>query len=637
MFFVERNLGRLSDATVQWQVVGLNASTQLDQTSGMLSFAVGQQYATITLRPIDDGNAPERSRRFVIALNSPTGGAIVPSASATAILTMASENDPHGVFSIEAVSNTPYDEPINGTVAVEFVIRRAGGTFGRVDVSYEAASGTATSGADFAAVSGVIQFAEGESARSVFVYVLPDTIPEVVETGYMLVTGASVVPADSEAPFGGGVISPRVAIGTGSVAAFSIVANDYANGVFQVMRVSPAAVQEGQVVAFIIQRAAGSFGTVDVRWTAPLSGNFTGGDVNVTVGEVRFLEGETVKPVWILVVDDTIPEIDETFSVVITLVSQIDPSLAAVGTRVIEGTPPVTVGGSDSVTFTILQNDDANGVFQFAAAARLLTADEPESGVAPVALLIERTAGAFGTASVQCRLMNLTNDMSALSSGGYQPLTAPVVFEEGVTTGACTFYVLADDIPEIQEMYSITLTGVSSNARIESGAASASTIIIRANDDPFGTFTFDARSVDVTEPTADEPSNSTATAPRRIRIVRTGGSFGMATVMYRTRILSGDDLLRDLTADPVFLDDPAPSNDSLLFRIYNAPVAGKLNVVPLIRNLNGTRGVQGCLLACALDARCVSVNVGVNGTAGQQNACDLLVVTSSSGVAVDAS
>jgi hypothetical protein len=290
VYFVERLPGRLSDATVQWQVAGVNASTQLDQTSGTLSFVTGQQFASFTLRPIDDGNDPERKRTFSITLTAPTGGAIISVDRANATLNLMSENDPHGVFSIEAASSVPVDEPVNGTVTVEFIIRRAAGLFGRVDVFYESASGTATSGADFAPVSGVVQFAEGQSTASVFVNVLADTVPEVVETGYMLVTGAVVVPADSQAPFAQGATSPRVAIGTASVAAFTITANDYANGVFYVFRVSPTVVQEGQVATFMINRMAGTFGTVDVRWTVPSPvGNFTAGDINATVGDVSFI------------------------------------------------------------------------------------------------------------------------------------------------------------------------------------------------------------------------------------------------------------------------------------------------------------------------------------------------------------
>ena len=52
-------------------------------------------------------------------------------------------------------------------------ISRSSGTRGHVPVSYSAAAGTAVDGVDFSAVSGVLAFADGQSAATFSVLVSP--------------------------------------------------------------------------------------------------------------------------------------------------------------------------------------------------------------------------------------------------------------------------------------------------------------------------------------------------------------------------------------------------------------------------------------------------------------------------------
>jgi hypothetical protein len=61
-------------------------------------------------------------------------------------------------------------------------VSRVGAADGGMTVSYSSAPGTATSGADYTPVSGVLNFADGETNKSFDVPILADTIPELNET-----------------------------------------------------------------------------------------------------------------------------------------------------------------------------------------------------------------------------------------------------------------------------------------------------------------------------------------------------------------------------------------------------------------------------------------------------------------------
>jgi len=65
----------------------------------------------------------------------------------------------------------------------------------------------------------------------------------------------------------------------------------------------------------------------------------------------------------------------------------------------------------------------------------------------------------------------------------------------GVSQGAITVQVLEDDVPEAQEL--LTLTLVASTGDTVLGTPTSATLIIPPNDDPNGRFSFSPEAVDV--------------------------------------------------------------------------------------------------------------------------------------------
>jgi YD repeat-containing protein len=91
--------------------------------------------------------------------------------------------------------------------SLSFTVTRTGYTSSAVSVSYASASGTATSGTDFTAVSSTLNFTSGQTTKTITVSTTNDTSPESNET--MTVSLSS--------PSSGTVIATGAGSGTGTI------------------------------------------------------------------------------------------------------------------------------------------------------------------------------------------------------------------------------------------------------------------------------------------------------------------------------------------------------------------------------------------------------------------------------------
>jgi surface-anchored protein len=89
-------------------------------------------------------------------------------------------------FSVMSVGELQFDSSSysvnegDGTATIDVI--RAGGSDGRITVDYATSNGTATAGADFTTTSGVLEFLDGETVKSVVIPILEDSVVEEVET-----------------------------------------------------------------------------------------------------------------------------------------------------------------------------------------------------------------------------------------------------------------------------------------------------------------------------------------------------------------------------------------------------------------------------------------------------------------------
>src|SRR5437773_689958 len=174
-------------ASVDYASSDGTASTPQDYAaiSGTLTLTAGEIFKDITI-PIVDDNITEGTETFGLTLSHVTGAASLGSPSTTSVL--IDDNDPTPTISVNDVTVIEGD---SGTINAVFTVNLSNPSAFTVTINYATADGAATAGADYQATSGVLTFNPGETTRNISVPVNGDLVPEVNETFFLNLSGAS--------------------------------------------------------------------------------------------------------------------------------------------------------------------------------------------------------------------------------------------------------------------------------------------------------------------------------------------------------------------------------------------------------------------------------------------------------------
>ncbi|MBW4604868.1 MAG: DUF4347 domain-containing protein [Calothrix sp. FI2-JRJ7] len=148
---------------------GAIAGDDYVQTSGTLTFAPGETSKTVTISLIDD-NLLEGLETFTFVVDQAEGATL--GTQRTAKITINDDEANDLSFSVPTVS----EKDGNAMVTV-----RRSNTNGAASVDYTTVDGTAVSGSDYQAISGTLEFASGESIKTISIPLVNDTAPEVNE------------------------------------------------------------------------------------------------------------------------------------------------------------------------------------------------------------------------------------------------------------------------------------------------------------------------------------------------------------------------------------------------------------------------------------------------------------------------
>lgn len=130
-----------------------------------LSFALGETAKQIAV-PLLNNGIKQGTRRFALALSKPAGGAVLGTPATTAI--SISDNDPGVGFEAAGYTNS---WNLSGEFSVT-VLRGNDWFLGPFTVDYATSDVTATSGVDYQAVSGTLDFKENETVKSLVIPIL---------------------------------------------------------------------------------------------------------------------------------------------------------------------------------------------------------------------------------------------------------------------------------------------------------------------------------------------------------------------------------------------------------------------------------------------------------------------------------
>lgn len=169
---VSRTGGSSGTVTVDYQASDGAATAgqdyQLD--AGTLTFAEGEISRNIAVTIIDD-SVYEGDEDFSITLGNPQGGATLGTQSTTNAVILDDDPAPQpGTLVLAAGS---YSVAENGG-SVQLSVLRSGGSDGVVTVQYATADGSAVAGSDYAAASGTLTLADGQTSAGFIVNITDD-------------------------------------------------------------------------------------------------------------------------------------------------------------------------------------------------------------------------------------------------------------------------------------------------------------------------------------------------------------------------------------------------------------------------------------------------------------------------------
>lgn len=147
--------------------------------SGTITWPDGTTGAVNIVLPIVNDSLNEAAETFTFVLTNLTGGASLGSSTAT--ITIADDDVARPVGTLELSSAAIATSESSGQVVLQ--VARNGGSAGVVSVAYSTAAGTATAGGDFTPVSGILSWADGDTApKNITLPVLNDTVNEPTES-----------------------------------------------------------------------------------------------------------------------------------------------------------------------------------------------------------------------------------------------------------------------------------------------------------------------------------------------------------------------------------------------------------------------------------------------------------------------
>jgi hypothetical protein len=277
------------------------ASSDYAATRGTVTFAQGETAKTVTVQ-VNGDTSVEPDEVFNLSLSNATGNATV--ADAQGVGTIVNDDQvvivpPSGI----SIGDVTTAEGNAGQTAFRFTVALDGPQAAPVTVDFATADGTATASGDYAATSGTLTFAPGETAKTATVQANGDTTVEPDETFTVNLSNA----------VGNATIADAQAVAT--------IVNDDRTATPPPARISIADVtmaegNAGQTAfRFTVSLDGAQSGPVTVDFSTANGTATAPGDYVAGSGTVTFAPGDTAKTVTVQVNGDTRKEANETFTV----------------------------------------------------------------------------------------------------------------------------------------------------------------------------------------------------------------------------------------------------------------------------------------------------------------------------------
>ena len=235
--------------------------------SGTVTFLPNQTSRPVSVT-VNGDTLDEANETYLVTLSNPTNATIL---DGQGLGTITDDDTPPTV----SVDNVTVTEGNSGNVNATFDVTLSTASGQAASVNYATADGTATAPADYAATSGTLNFAAGETTKQVTVLVHGDTLDEANETFTLNLSNPSNV-----------TIADGIGVGT--------ITDDDAQPALSVNNVTVTEGDSGTVNAtFTVSLSAASgltvtvdYATADGTATAPADYAATSGTLTFTPGQI---------------------------------------------------------------------------------------------------------------------------------------------------------------------------------------------------------------------------------------------------------------------------------------------------------------------------------------------------------------
>ena len=397
-FTVSLDAASTREVTVSYETENGTAEAGADftGTDGVLTFAAGETSGTVYVPVIDD-DAAEPGESFSLRLGAPVN-AVLGDALGVGRIT---DDDDLPMLSVLGATASESD----GTVDFDVTLSAASGR--EVSVQIRTDDGTAVQGRDYGAVVGEMRFPAGETRRVVGVAVTDDTVDEPDLETFTLTLS-----------------SPENATLATATATGSIRDDDVAP---VVSAEDTTAAETGGEMVFSVGLTSRTESTVTVDYETVDVTATAESDYLSTSGTLTFAPGETAKSVAVTLLQDTVEEGDEVFTLRLD-----DAQNARLGAS---GDGTIRDGGATALRIADATAAEASGALEFVVTAS-------------------------GAAAREMRVAYATRDGTATAGQDYTETQGTLVFAVGEVTKTIRVPVAMDSLDdEGFETLTVVLSG----------------------------------------------------------------------------------------------------------------------------------------------------------------------------------